>query len=167
MNNLRKISKKKKILVKKQKRDNSDLRDEGVIKPKPQEKSKLMKSNSRKVLGANTLNKLNSSSLKVQEDLNNTVDCINLKRNNGKRVRKLTRPNTSLNNYQSKGAEKSKILKRDKSENMIGIKNSKLHTIEEYRRARKKRNSSLSGSFNQTSLNALEALKTKRFGLDS
>ena len=54
-------------------------------------------------------------------------------------------------------------MKRDKSQNLIGGTKSKLHTIEEYRNARRKRNSSLSSSFNESSLNALEALRSKRF----
>jgi len=56
-------------------------------------------------------------------------------------------------------------MKRDKSENLTGGKN-KLHTIEEYRRERKKRNSSLNNSLNGINFNALDALKTKKLDLD-
>ncbi|CAI2386858.1 unnamed protein product [Moneuplotes crassus] len=100
---------------------------------------------------------------------NNTIGCINVAKTNlhhSKPKKKFARPTANKRQIDITGDESPKQIKRDKSGNLFSCNRSKLHTIEEYRTARKKRNSSLSNSFNHSSLNALDALKSKKIAAD-
>lgn len=96
--------------------------------------------------------------------MNNTIDCINpsSKIPRKPKGKKFTRPGASKKTIDISDLNTPKKIKREKSGNInVGYSKSKLHTIQEYRTARKQRNSSLSTSFNQSGLNALDVLRSK------